>query len=148
LNDIGVLSPDRGRFVGLADCARKLQQGVGAAIHESEGRRKDGALAPLEYTITESANEDERLFVIVVRDLTERRQVEARMQQLRADRLDAMGGEMAAALSHEIKQPLAAAAAYLGASRRLLGKAFLKPFGVEDALTKAADQVARARRKS
>jgi two-component system sensor kinase FixL len=106
--------PDRGRFVGLADCARKLQKGVGAAIHESEGRRRDGALAPLECSITESVNEDERLFVSVVRDLTERRQVEACMQQLRADRLGAMGG-MAAALSHEIKQPLAAAAAYLGA---------------------------------
>lgn len=142
--NIGVLSPDQSRFIRLADCARKLEQGVGAAaIHESEGRRKDGALVPLECTITESVNQHERLFVIVVRDLTERLQTEARMQKLRADRLDAMGG-MAVALSHEIKQPLAAAAAYLGAAKRLLGKSFFKPSGVEGALAKAADQVARA----
>ena len=116
---------------------------MGAAIHESEGRRKDGALVPLECTITESLNQDERLFVIVVRDLTERLQIEARMQKLRADRLDAMGG-MATAMSHEIKQPLAAIAAYLGAARRLLGKSLFKPADVDDALAKAADQVTRA----
>ncbi|MGJ0510023.1 MAG: MEDS domain-containing protein [Methylocystis sp.] len=140
---IGVLSPDQSRFIRLADCAGKLEQGVGVAIHVSEGRRKDGALVPLECTVTESVNQGERLFVIVVRDLTERRQTEARMQKLRADRLDAMGG-MAVALSHEIKQPLAAAAAYLGATRRLLRKSLFKPSGVEDAVAKAADQVTRA----
>ncbi len=141
--NISVLSPDQSRIIRLADCANKLGKGVEAAIHESEGRRKDGALIPLECAITESVSQDERLYVIVVRDLTERLQTEARMQKLRADRLDAMGG-MAAALSHEIKQPLAAAAAYLGAARRLVGKSFFTPSGVEVALAKSADQVTRA----
>ena len=65
------------------------------------------------------------------------------MQKLRADRLDAMGG-MATALSHEINQPLGAAAIYLSAARRLLVRSFFKPSGVENALAKAADQVTRA----
>ena len=51
---------------------------------------------------------------------------------------------MATALSHEINQPLGAAAIYLSAARRLLGRSFFKPSGVENALAKAADQVTRA----
>jgi C4-dicarboxylate-specific signal transduction histidine kinase len=98
---------------------------------------------PLECTISESAYRDQRLFIIVARDLTERLQIEARMEKLRADRLDAMGG-MATALSHEINQPLGAAAIYLSAAHRLLGRSFFKPSGVENALAKAADQVTRA----
>ncbi|WP_210340725.1 histidine kinase dimerization/phospho-acceptor domain-containing protein [Methylocystis sp. Sn-Cys] len=47
------------------------------------------------------------------------------MRKLRADRLDAMGG-MAAALSHEINQPLTAIAAYLSAAQRLLGRSLFK----------------------
>lgn len=141
--NIGMLSPERSRLIRLADCARKLDQGIGAAVHETEGRRKDGVLFPLECTISESAYRDQRLFIIVARDLTERLQIEARMQKLRADRLDAMGG-MATALSHEINQPLGAAAIYLSAAHRLLGRSFFKPSGVENALAKAADQVTRA----
>lgn len=74
---------------------------------------------------------------------SERRLKEARMEKLRADRLDAMGG-MATALSHEINQPLAAAAAYLSVAQRLLVKSSFKAGGVEDALAKAVEQVARA----
>jgi len=141
--NIGMLSPERSRLIRLADCAQKLDQGIGAAVHETEGRRKDGVLFPLECTISESAYRDQRLFIIVARDLTERLQIEARMQKLRADRLDAMGG-MATALSHEINQPLGAAAIYLSAAHRLLGRSLFKPSGVENALAKAADQVTRA----
>lgn len=57
--------------------------------------------------------------------------------------LASMGG-MAAALSHEINQPLTAVAAYLSAAQRLLGRSFFKPSGVEDALAKAVAQVVRA----
>ncbi len=141
--NIGVLSSEQGRFLRLADCARKLDQRAGAAVHETRGRRKDGVLFPVECTITDSRYRDQRLFIIVLRDLTERMQTEARMEKLRADRLDAMGG-MATAVAHEINQPLTAAANYLNTALRVLGKSFFKPSGVEGVLTKAADQVTRA----
>lgn len=141
--NVGVLSPQQGRFIPLGDCPQDPGQAIGATVHETQGRRKDGLIFPLECTITETADRDQRLFVIVVRDLTERVETEARMQKLRADRLDAMGG-MAAALSHEINQPLTAIAAYLSAAQRLLGRSLLKPPGVADALSKATEQVARA----
>jgi two-component system, LuxR family, sensor kinase FixL len=140
--NVDVLSPEKGRFLHFADCVRKLDQGVAAAVHETKGRRKGGALFPLECTITESADRDQRLFIIVARDLTERVQTEARMQRLRADRLDAMGG-MASALSHEINQPLAAAANYLKVAHRLLEKSLFKPAGAGDAVIKARDQIMR-----
>ena len=141
--NIGMLSPEQGRFVRLADCPQKMDRGSGAEVHETEGRRKDGVPFPLECTVSESAYRDQRLFVIVLRDLTERLQTEARMQKLRADRLDAIGG-MATALSHEINQPLTAATTYLSVAHRLLERSFFKPSGVEDALGKAVDQVVRA----
>jgi two-component system, LuxR family, sensor kinase FixL len=138
--NIDVLSPDRDR---LDDCVGKLDRGAGAAVYKTEGRRKDGVLFPLECTITESTDRDQRLFIIVARDLTEQLQTEARMRRLRSDRLDAMGG-MAIALSHEINQPLTAATAYLGSAHRLLEKLFFKPVGLANALNKAADQIMRA----
>ncbi len=78
-----------------------------------------------------------------MRDLSERRNFEMRMDQLSAQRLTAIGG-MAGALSHELNQPLAAAAVYLATARRMLGRApddRLAP--VEDALRRAGEQVDR-----
>jgi two-component system, LuxR family, sensor kinase FixL len=141
--NVGVLSPEQGRFIPLGDCPQNLGRGIGAVVHETHGRRKDGVVLPLECAVTETVDRDQRLFVIVVRDLTERVETEVRMQKLRADRLDAMGG-MATALSHEINQPLAATAAYLSAAQRLLGRSLFKPSGVASALAKAIEQVARA----
>jgi PAS domain S-box-containing protein len=141
--NVGVLSPQQSRFVPLGDCPQDAGQGAGAVVHETQGRRKDGLVFPLECAVTETVDRDQRLFVIVVRDLTERVETEARMRKLRADRLDAMGG-MAAALSHEINQPLTAIAAYLSAAQRLLGRSLFKPLNVADALNKASEQVARA----
>ncbi len=136
--NIGLLSPNPTRVISLADVLETQATG-----REAEGRRKDGALFPIEWTITQSFYDDQHLFIIVVRDLSERVQTEARMQKLRADRLLAMGG-MATALAHEVNQPLAAAATYLGAAQRLLARSLFRLGGLEQALTKAADQVARA----
>lgn len=141
--NVGVLSTQQCRFVPLGDCPQDVGQGAGAVVHEIQGRRKDGLVFPLECAVTETADRDQRLFVIVVRDLTEKVETEARMRKLRADRLDAMGG-MAAALSHEINQPLTAIAAYLSAAQRLLGRSLFKAPNVVDALDKATEQVARA----
>jgi two-component system sensor kinase FixL len=84
-----------------------------------------------------------------VRDLTERQQTEAHLQELQSElthmsRLSAMG-EMASALAHELNQPLAALTNYLKGARRLLNREGDKETAViRDALEKAAEQSLRA----
>ncbi len=113
---------------------------------ETEGRRKDGALFPIELAVTEARYDQERLYVAYVRDLSEQRRIEARLEKLHVDRLALMGG-MAAALAHEINQPLAATAAYLRAVRRLLDKPpEERTASVAETADKAADQIMRAGR--
>jgi len=93
--------------------------GIAGPPREVEGRRKDGSRFPVEIAVSEANYEKKRLFVAFVRDLSALRQIEARIEQLRAERLTAMGG-MAVALAHEINQPFLATAAYLSAARQLL----------------------------
>ncbi len=117
--------------------------GVG---REVEGRRKDGSVFPMELAVIEVNYDDERRFVGFIRDLTERVAAEQRLDRLRAERLNAMGG-MAAAMAHELNQPLAATALYLRSAQRLLAMPPEKrPARVEDALDSASAQVIRAGR--
>jgi C4-dicarboxylate-specific signal transduction histidine kinase len=61
-------------------------------------------------------------------DITERQTTEARLQKLQAELLHvsrlSAAGEMAAALAHELNQPLTAVASAIGAARRVLASAF------------------------
>jgi two-component system, LuxR family, sensor kinase FixL len=112
------------------------------------GERKGGSTFPMELAVGEARTTEGRFFTGFIRDLTERQQAEARMQELQAElvhvsRLTAMG-EMASALAHEINQPLAAIANYLKGSIRLLGQPDGDMARVREALAKAADQALRA----
>jgi len=126
--------------------ANYLRTGLGKIIgvgRETEGRRKDGSFFPIDLAVVEAAVYDELIFVGFVRDLSERRRIETRIDQLAAQRLTAIGG-MAGALAHELNQPLAAVGVYLETARRML----LRPpdgrsGSVADALERAGDQVAR-----
>lgn len=115
-------------------------------IRESEGRRKNGSLFPIDLTISEASYHGRRLFIGFVRDLSERRKIEERMQKLHAERLNAMG-ELATGLAHELNQPLSATTIYLKAARRLLQMPpELRPANVEDTLDNASTQIIRAGR--
>lgn len=119
---------------------RALLQGA----RELVGRRKDGATFPIEIALSEASHDGNRLFIAFIRDLTERRKTEERIQQLRADRLDLLA-QMATGVAHEVNQPLSAIANYLSAARRLLNK---RPEAmadrIEEVLDSAAAQVMRA----
>jgi C4-dicarboxylate-specific signal transduction histidine kinase len=122
---------------------------VGKVINtgrEVEGRRKDGSTFPAEAKASKVGDGD-AIFVLFIRDLSEKRKFEARLQRLHLDRLGSMA-EMATALAHEVNQPLAAAATYLRAARRLLSADPERPppRNVVDAFEKAADQMLRAGR--
>ncbi len=95
--------------------------GIGRVV---VGERKDGSTFPMELAVGEMRSSNQRFFTGFIRDLTERQQTEARLQELQSElvhisRLTAMG-EMASALAHELNQPLSAIANYMKGSRRLL----------------------------
>jgi two-component system sensor kinase FixL len=91
---------------------------------------------------------DNRYFTGFVRDLTERQDTEARMQELQTElvhvsRLTALG-EMASALAHELNQPLSAIANYLKGSVLLLDRASVPVDKVRDAVERASMEALRA----
>jgi two-component system, LuxR family, sensor kinase FixL len=120
--------------------------GIGRVV---VGQRHDGSTFPMELAVGEMHVRNRRFFTGFIRDLTERQETEARLQELQSElvhmsRLTAMG-EMASALAHELNQPLSAIANYMKGSRRLLANRSDETTGlVSDALDKAADQALRA----
>src|SRR6266700_6813533 len=120
--------------------------GVGRVV---VGERKDGSTFPMELAVGEMRSSNQRFFTGFIRDLTERQQTEARLQELQSElvhvsRLTALG-EMASTLAHELNQPLSAIANYLKGSRRLLESgAEDRSDLLRDALDKAGDQALRA----
>ncbi len=112
------------------------------------GERKDGTTFPMELAVGEMRTGDGRFFTGFVRDLTERQQTEARLQELQGElvhvsRLTALG-EMASALAHELNQPLTAIANYLKGSGRLLASETAPRELLREAIDKASEQALRA----
>jgi PAS domain S-box-containing protein len=145
--NISALAPATGRIKRdrvPAKIMRIWKKRFSGRSQEAQGRHKDGSLFPIEYAISEIPLDGQRLTVGFVRNLTESRKIEERIQALHADRLNAMGG-MATALAHEINQPLSAVVTYLSAAQRSLKMPpKLRPEKVEDTLAKAAVQAVRA----
>jgi two-component system, LuxR family, sensor kinase FixL len=120
--------------------------GIGRVV---VGERKSGSTFPLELSVGEVKTGHQRFFTGFIRDLTERQQTEARLQELQTElvhvsRLTAMG-EMASALAHELNQPLSAIANYMKGSRRLLeDSSDDRATVLREAMDKAAEQALRA----
>jgi two-component system sensor kinase FixL len=112
------------------------------------GLRKNGTTFPMELAVGEVRQDGNRLFTGFVRDLTERQQTQERLQELQENllhvsRLRSMG-QMAAALSHELNQPLTATTNYLNAALRLLDAPQPDLGRIRQALTLAAKQGMRS----
>ena len=112
------------------------------------GERKDGSTFPMELSVGEMRMQGARFFTGFVRDLTERQQTEARLQELQSElvhvsRLTALG-EMASALAHELNQPLSAIANYLKGSGLLLGRDDPPRDKIADAVERAGNEALRA----
>lgn len=119
--------------------------GIGRVV---VGARRDGTTFPMELAVGELQAQGQRHFTGFIRDLTEIRTAERRLQELQSElvhisRLSALG-EMASALAHELNQPLTATANYLNGALRLLDHPDRDQAKVSQALGNARDQTLRA----
>jgi two-component system sensor kinase FixL len=151
-NNIKMMMPSPYRENHDGYIARYLQTGERRIIGIGRvvvGERKDGSTFPMELAVGEMKSNNRRFFTGFIRDLTERQETEARLQELQSElihisRLTAMG-EMASTLAHELNQPLSAITNYLKGSRRLLqGSTDERTGMVQEAMDKAATQAVRA----
>ena len=136
------MTPPEFRHIDEEAAANVTATGA-ARPFEKEYFRKDGTRVPV-LIAAAALDASHRDGVELVLDMSERKQAEAQLQQLHAERLNSVKS-MAAGLAHEINQPLAATKTYVNVARRLLD---MKPedrtSDVATTLEKAATQVTRA----
>lgn len=120
--------------------------GIGRIV---TGLRADGSTFPMKLSVGEALSEGQRLFTGFVQDLTERRDFEAKLEQVKSElihvsRLSAMG-TMASTLAHELNQPLTTIATYGEAVGDLLDGAEMPDRQVlREAFTEMSEQAMRA----
>lgn len=96
---------------------------------EVEGRRKDGSIFPLDLAVSEMNIDGETMFSGIVRDITERKQVEK------------MKNEFISTVSHELRTPLTSIRGSLGLV--MSGTVGKLPDGVKEMLTITANNTER-----
>jgi two-component system sensor kinase FixL len=123
--DILMPSPDHEQHDNYIQ--RYLSTGIGKIIgkgREVKAQRKDGSFFPVHLAIGEVGWSGSIRFVAMLRDLTDHKRAEDRTLRLHTDMINASRlatmGEMAAAMAHEINQPLAAIVNYASAGKRML----------------------------
>ena len=142
-------SPDRERHDGylhryLTTGERRII-GIGRVVF---GQRRDGTKFPMELSVGEAGGSP-RIFTGFIRDLTERRRTEAKLEELQSElihvsRVSAMG-TMASTLAHELNQPITAVANYVEGVRELLANPDPNDVPmVREALADAANEAMRA----
>jgi two-component system sensor kinase FixL len=113
------------------------------------GRRKDGSTFPMKLAIGEMKTGGKTFFTGFIRDLTEREESAARLEEIQGElarlaRLNELG-EMASTLAHELNQPLSAIANYAqGCSRLLRDMDDAVAARMREALNETAQQALRA----
>ena len=120
-------SPDRERHDGYLENYRRTGErkiiGIGRI---TTARHRDGYTFPIELSVGEAWLGDRRIFTGFIHDITERQQVQLRLQDLQAElahvgRISEMSS-FASSLAHELNQPLTAVANYCSAGTDLLAR--------------------------
>jgi two-component system sensor kinase FixL len=113
------------------------------------GRRRDGSTFPMKLAVGEMQIDGRTYFTGFIRDLTEREESQAKLDQARNElsRLARVTelGEMASTLAHELNQPLSAITNYVQGCRRMLERLDDELAGrMRGALDETARQALRA----
>jgi PAS domain S-box-containing protein len=115
---------------------------------ELDARGADGQVFPIELSVGRSQSADAEQYTLVIRDITLRRQTEARARQHEAELAHvsrvSLAGEMAGALAHELSQPLTAIAAYARGCLRLLAGPVPEPETLYEGVSEVAQEAERA----
>jgi two-component system sensor kinase FixL len=144
-------SPDRERHDGYLERYHTTGErriiGIGRV---TTARRRDGSTFPIELSVGEARAGEQLIFTGFIRDLSERQQTQRRLQDLQMElghvsRVSAMG-TLAAALAHELNQPLSAISTYMEASRDLLNDEITPDVAemLKEAFAETAAQAIRA----
>ncbi len=149
--NVSLLMPEPHRGQHDRHIERYLTSGVPHIIgigREVEACRKDGSIFPASLAVGRIRDADPPRFVGFVQNLTARHQAaeEQRQMQQRMARVSHLAtmGEMAAAIAHEINQPLAAISNYALACERLLEAPEPELAEVQDAMRQISGQALRA----
>lgn len=108
----------------LANYLRTGQRRIIGRPRMLSARHADGSEFPIELHVGEAVYQDSRVFTGFITDLSERLRSEEQLAQLSSEltqigRINAMG-ELAAALAHEINQPLSAIANHVATAEVIL----------------------------
>ncbi|MBX3577606.1 MAG: PAS domain S-box protein [Rhizobiaceae bacterium] len=144
--NVRMLMPDPYRRDHDSYIQRYLQTGERRIIGVDRvvvGSRKDGSTFPMKLAVGEVRSGDSLFFTGFIRDLTEREESEARLQEIQGElarlaRLNELG-EMASTLAHELNQPLSTIANYSQGCVRMLREA---PDAVSSRLREALSEIA------
>jgi two-component system sensor kinase FixL len=115
---------------------------------EVVAQRKDGSTFPIDLSVGEFRSGEERGFVGILRDISDRIRSVHETEDLRA-RLSHVArigtlGEMVSGIAHEVNQPLTAIANYASACRRMLESGNARPADLAGTLEKISQQAERA----
>jgi two-component system, LuxR family, sensor kinase FixL len=119
-----------------------------AACWELDARRADGGTFPIELSAGRVDLPGGEHYTVVIRDITSRREAEARYREHQAELTHvsrvSLAGEMAAGLAHELSQPLTAITAYARGCLRLLVGAVPEPALLHEGMAEVVQQAERA----
>jgi len=127
--NVSLLMPEPNRSQHDGYLERYARTGEAAVIgkgREETGLRSNGESFPMQLSVSEVRQADQRSFVGIIRDVSEMQLVQEQVrhleeQLLHADRLVILG-ELTAGIAHEINQPLTAIAAYADAGRTIIDR--------------------------
>ena len=119
--NLSILMPEQHSSVHDNIMAEYLKTGekkvIGVGGREFQAKRKDGSIFPMELAISELKNETTHLFTGIVRDITERKEAEQKIQDtmealqttqaelVQAEKMASLGG-LVAGIAHEINTPI------------------------------------------